>query len=152
MWLSFYNPVIWHDFLNHWKLQKIKSWDKIQSLMEELVLQRVDCKNDFQNLFSVMNCGWDSKSLLHFQKVWHIAGFHHNYDFFIFSWKCLHIFQLGHVIDLLYSWLFIAICQFILFMEIKDTYYWNNKISHFSIENPSHTTNPAHSEYFSISF
>ena len=70
MWLSFYNPVIWHDFLSHWKLQKIKSWDKIQSLMEELVLQRVDCKNDFQNLFSVMNCGWDSKSLLHFQKVY----------------------------------------------------------------------------------
>ena len=50
--------------------------------MEELVLQRIDCKNNFRNLFSVMNCGWNSKSLLHFQKIYHTATFHQNYEFF----------------------------------------------------------------------
>ena len=150
MWLSFYNPVIWHDFLRHQKSQKIKSWDKILSLMEELVLKRIDCKNNFQNLFSVMNCGWNSKSL-YFQKVQHIAAFHHNYDVFFRLMEMFAYFPTSHVIDLLYSWFFIAIFQFILFMELKDTCYWNHKISHFSNENPSHPTNPTHLDDFSIS-
>ena len=61
--------------------------------MEELVLQRIDCKNNFQNLFSVMNCGWNSKSLLHFQKIYHTATFHQNYDFFLSSHGNVCIFS-----------------------------------------------------------
>ena len=121
MWLSFYIPVIWLDFVSH-----------LQSKCEELWLGfKKACQTSKIKAYS------------------HISS--QFWTFFIL----MEIFVFFHSrtsFHLSYSWLFFVISQILFFVVKKETYNWSHKFSHFSIENPSHTTNLTHFKYCSISF